>query len=168
MSTHDEVERKFLLPYLPLEITAGIKDRRFDFEEIEQAYLSEKGARVRKSVSSEGKISYFYTLKNKVPNTHGISSFEETKAISEEEYNNYLENIVGEILEKTRYFVPIEEGILEINLFHGRLEGKLLGEIEFNNLDEALVFQKPEWIGREVTNELNNRMLSEGGDIPQE
>lgn len=164
----EECERKFLLPYLPLEITTGIRDGKFDYEEIEQAYLLENGARIRKSVSSEGKISYFYTFKMKIPNTHGISSFENTKAISEEEYLRYLEEIEGEVLNKTRYFVPLEEGILEINMFHGRLEGQLLGEVEFDNLDDALSFQKPEWVGREVTNEINNRMLAMGGDIPQE
>ncbi len=163
----DEFERKFLLPYLPLEITSGIRDGKFDFEEIEQGYLP-KSIRIRKSVSTDGKISYFLTRKNKIPNTHGISNFEDTKSISEEEYIELSAQIEGEMVQKTRYFVPIENNILEINVFHDRLEGQILGEVEFESMEEALVFQKPEWIGREVTNEISNRMLAQGGDIPRE
>ena len=164
----EEIERKFLLPYFPHEITNGIINGEFDFEEIEQGYLPERNGRIRKTTSRDGKISYFLTKKQKVPNTHGLSSFEDTKAISEGEYLEFLDQIQGEILLKTRYYVPIETFILEINVFHCRLEGQVLGEVEFASMDDALSFQKADWMGREVTNEISNRMLAEGGDIPQE
>jgi CYTH domain-containing protein len=164
----EEIERKFLLPYLPHEITNGMINGEFDVEEIEQGYLPDRQGRIRKMTSRDGKISYFLTKKQKVPNTHGLSSFEDTKAIPEEEYLSLTGQIEGEVLLKTRYYVPIEGFILEINVFHGRLEGQVLGEVEFMNMDEALSFQKPEWVGREVTNEISNRMLAQGGDIPQE
>jgi len=168
MGTNDEYERKFLLPYLPLEITSGIRDGKFDLEEIEQGYLPSKDIRIRKSVSREGKRCYFLTHKNKIPNTHGISNFEDTKSISEDEYADFSAQIDGELIQKTRYFVPIDDFILEINVFHNRLEGQVLGEVEFPSMEAALVFQKPEWMGREVTNEISNRMLAQGADIPHE
>lgn len=163
----EEFERKFLIPYLPAEITDGILKGKYDFEKIIQGYLPDK-KRIRKTESSDGKISYFITEKGIIPNTHGLSSFEKTKNISSEEFEKYSAQAQGELIFKTRYFIPFEDHILELNMFHERLEGQMLGEIEFENLDQALEFEKPEWIGREVTTEINNRQLAMGMDIPQE
>ena len=37
----------------------------------------------------------------------------------------------------------------EVDVFHGRLEGRVLAEIELSDEDEA--FERPNWLGEEVT-----------------
>ena len=37
----------------------------------------------------------------------------------------------------------------EVDVFHGRLEGRVLAEIELSDEDEA--FERPDWLGEEVT-----------------
>lgn len=63
------------------------------------------------------------------------------------------------IIEKTRHFVNIKEHIWEIDVFSGDNEGLIVAEIELSAIDE--VFYKPDWIGKEVTQDLrfyNNKL----------
>ena len=52
---------------------------------------------------------------------------------------------------KTRYIIEAKEDDLkwEVDVFHGRLEGRVLAEIELSDEDEA--FERPDWLGEEVT-----------------
>ena len=57
-------------------------------------------------------------------------------------------------IEKTRYIIPAPsyEGqarCWEVDVFHGRLEGRRLAEIELG--DEHEPFVRPDWLGEEVT-----------------
>jgi CYTH domain-containing protein len=61
------------------------------------------------------------------------------------------------VIEKTRYIIPVRgvrlevrgERKWEVDVFHGRLEGRVLAEIELSDEDEA--FERPDWLGEEVT-----------------
>ncbi len=163
----DEVEIRVLLPTLPPEISLRILNRQYDFEEIEQVYLVGSGDRIRKLIDKDGNISYSRTIKVDVPNTQGIVRREEIEEISPEEYENLFTQREGKVIQKTRYYVPLNSLVLEVNMFHGDLEGRLLGEIEFGNYEQALAFNKPEWMGRIVTEEISNRTLAMGGIIPR-
>jgi adenylate cyclase len=55
----------------------------------------------------------------------------------------------GPIIEKTRYLVPHDGLIWEVDVHEGALQGLVLAEIELEH--EDLAFTLPEWIGREVT-----------------
>ena len=55
----------------------------------------------------------------------------------------------GRIVEKTRYRVPHEGLVWEIDEFHGPHDGLVLAEIELESEDQA--FEKPDWAGKEVT-----------------
>jgi adenylate cyclase len=164
----DEIERKFLLPILPPQITLGILNGKYKVEEIEQGYLPNSGGRFRKVTLKSGEESYFYTEKTDVPDTSGISKKEKTHSITRREYEKYVGKKEGELIQKTRYYVPIDNLVLEINMFHGRLEGRVLGEIEFATYKDATDFKPLEWIGRDVTEEVSNRSLALGADIPRE
>ena len=52
-------------------------------------------------------------------------------------------------LEKTRYIVPYEGKIWEVDAFHGRHEGLIVAEIELSSPDEP--FSLPPFVGAEVT-----------------
>ena len=57
------------------------------------------------------------------------------------------------IIEKTRYLHKQANHIWEIDIFHGNNEGLILAEIELNS--ETEVFDKPEWIEKEVSENAN-------------
>jgi adenylate cyclase len=50
---------------------------------------------------------------------------------------------------KTRYIIPSGDHIIEVDVFHDKNEGLIIAEIELNSEDEQ--FDKPDWLGDEVT-----------------
>lgn len=50
---------------------------------------------------------------------------------------------------KTRYLVPYGSHIFEVDVFHDRNEGLIIAELELQYEEEQ--FEKPEWLGEEVT-----------------
>jgi adenylate cyclase len=66
------------------------------------------------------------------------------------------------VIEKTRHFVTHENHLWEIDEFDGENSGLIVAEIELNSVDE--IFEKPEWIGEEVTQDIryyNNNLARE-------
>ncbi|MGB4498587.1 MAG: CYTH domain-containing protein [Methylococcaceae bacterium] len=66
------------------------------------------------------------------------------------------------VIEKTRHFVTHENHLWEIDEFDGENAGLIVAEIELNSVDE--IFEKPEWIGEEVTQDIryyNNNLARE-------
>ncbi len=55
----------------------------------------------------------------------------------------------NEQITKTRHVVPYAGHVWQIDVFHGRNEGLVFGEIELTHEKEAFV--RPPWIGEEVT-----------------
>lgn len=53
------------------------------------------------------------------------------------------------VLEKTRYLVPHDGLMWEVDVYDGILKGVVLAEIELKTEDQEIVL--PEWIGAEVT-----------------
>jgi adenylate cyclase len=52
-------------------------------------------------------------------------------------------------IEKTRYIVPSGRHKFEVDVFHDKNEGLIIAEIELSSENEQ--FDKPEWLGEEVT-----------------
>jgi CYTH domain-containing protein len=50
---------------------------------------------------------------------------------------------------KTRYIIPSGKNKFEVDVFHDKNEGLIVAEIELESEDE--LFEKPEWLGDEVT-----------------
>ncbi len=65
------------------------------------------------------------------------------------------------IIEKTRHLVPYKQHIWEIDVFSGDNDGLIIAEIELSSVGET--FFKPDWLGKEVTENLKyyNNNLSE-------
>jgi adenylate cyclase len=53
---------------------------------------------------------------------------------------------------KTRYLVPSGKHTFEVDVFHDKNEGLLIAEIELELEDEQ--FERPEWLGDEVTGKI--------------
>ena len=146
-----EIERKFLVTS-----TDFISESHVHFE-IAQGYLSshpERTVRVR----IKGDKGYL-TIKGK-GNESGISRFEWEKEIPVDEAKRLLLLCEKGVIHKTRY--NIKKGIhtFEVDVFHGENSGLIIAEIELNNENEF--FEKPKWLGEEVTNKENyyNAFLS--------
>jgi adenylate cyclase len=67
-------------------------------------------------------------------------------------HNDAVEMIgisVPGMIEKTRYLIPLGIHTFEVDEFHGKNEGLVIAEIELQS--ESDEFERPEWLGEEVT-----------------
>jgi len=137
-----EIERKFLTTSDAFKVEAFAKTR------ITQGYLSavpERTVRVRIK-GNKG----FLTIKG-ASNESGLSRFEWEKEIPVEEANELLKLCEKGIIDKTRFEVKKGNHIFEIDAFYGENEGLIVAEIELDS--ETETFEKPVWLGKEVTND---------------
>ena len=71
--------------------------------------------------------------------------------ISKDEYENLIKRRIGNMINKTRINVPIENGfVVEIDIYYDYLEGLITAEIEFPDEETAELFKKPDWLGEEL------------------
>lgn len=146
-----EIERKFLVKSDAFKKGASSKFR------IVQGFLnthSERTVRVR--IKGE---SAFLTIKGK-SNSSGTSRFEWEIEIDVTEAELLLDLCEEGILEKTRYEIPSGKHTYEVDEFHKENDGLFVAEIELDNENDA--FEKPDWLGKEVTGEVKyyNSQLS--------
>ena len=68
----------------------------------------------------------------------------------------------GRVVEKTRYRIPADPHVWEVDVFEGANAGLVVAEIELSAEDES--FDQPEWLGEEVTQDIryyNNQLASQ-------
>ncbi|MCX8677140.1 MULTISPECIES: CYTH domain-containing protein [unclassified Apibacter] len=136
-----EIERKYL-------ITGEFKSKAIKSLQIKQGYLSsipERTVRVRIQ-DNQG----FLTIKGS-NKKNSISRFEWEKKITKEEANELIQLCEVGIIDKKRYIVPFGNKIIEVDEFYGENEGLILAEIELDDEDETI--EKPDWLGKEVTDD---------------
>jgi adenylate cyclase len=79
----------------------------------------------------------------------GASRQEFEYAIPLADAENLLALCVGGAIDKTRHYVGRGAHVWEVDEFHGDNAGLVVAEIELSHVDEA--FEKPSWLGAEVT-----------------
>ncbi|MDI6032317.1 CYTH domain-containing protein [Flavobacterium sp. LB2P84] len=139
-----ETERKFLVT------DDSFKKEVFTQNHIAQGYLSsvpERTVRVR----IKGDKGYL-TIKG-ISNDSGMSRFEWEKEIPVAEAKELLLLCEKGVIDKTRFEIKRGNHVFEVDEFYGENEGLIVAEIELNS--ETETFEKPSWLGNEVTN--NNR-----------
>lgn len=145
-----EIERKFL-------VKGGFRSLVTRETRITQGYLSSVPERtVRARIKGD---KGFLTIKG-IGSASGASRFEWEREISLEEANSLLEICEPGVIDKTRYIVPEGSGLkFEVDEFYGDNEGLTVAEIELPT--ENHPFDKPEWLGEEVTGDARyyNSML---------
>lgn len=148
-----EIERKFLVKQELLEVLQASALKK---EEILQGYLSVDPARSVR-VRSKG-TKAFLTIKGR---SEGISRLELEYEIPLAEARQLLALSVSAVIEKTRYFLPVEGKTWEVDVFEGLNEGLLLAELELSNVDEK--FEVPDWVIQEVSEDVRyyNAYLSQ-------
>jgi adenylate cyclase len=137
-----EIERKFLVT------SEAFKEEAFTQNRIAQGYLSSvPGRTVRVRIKGN---KGFLTVKG-ASNGSGLSRFEWEKEIPLDEAQKLLLLCEKGIIDKTRFEVKMGNHIFEIDEFYGENEGLIMAEIELKS--ETETFEKPIWLGNEVTND---------------
>ena len=134
-----EIERKFL-------VKGDFKSEAFKSTRITQGYLSsvpERTVRVRVK-GDKG----FITIKG-IGNESGASRFEWEKEIPVDEVRDLLKICEPGVIDKTRYLVKNGDLTFEVDEFYGDNDGLTVAEIELP--DEDTQFNRPAWLGQEVT-----------------
>jgi adenylate cyclase len=134
-----ETERKFL-------VNAEFRHLSTHCTEIIQTYLVSDDKRTVRLRIADNKA--FITIKGR-PEPGEFSRNEWEYEIPVEDAREMLPlSLPGKII-KTRYHVPSKTHVIEVDVFHDKNEGLILAEIELASEDE--VFEKPDWLGEELT-----------------
>ncbi|WPR72059.1 CYTH domain-containing protein [Flavobacterium sp. NG2] len=137
-----EIERKFLVT------STSYKESAFSKKRIKQGYLSSVPERTVRIRIKEDKA--FLTIKG-ASNATGMSRFEWEKEIPVDEAEKLLLLCEKGIIDKTRFEVKQNQHVFEVDEFYGENEGLVMAEIELKSENES--FEKPDWLGEEVTND---------------
>ncbi|MDH3625992.1 MAG: CYTH domain-containing protein [Myxococcales bacterium] len=135
-----EIERKFL-------VTSDTWRRKAKGTYYRQGFLSTEPARtVRVRIAGErGTL----TIKGK---TVGATRDEFEYDIPREQAEQLLDTLcLRPLIEKVRYLVREGAHTWEVDVFEGENAGLMVAEIELQREDE--VFERPDWLGREVTDD---------------
>lgn len=146
-----EIERKF-------RVKGDFKKDAHDQFRITQGYLSSVPERtVRVRVKGE---KAFLTIKGS-SSASGASRFEWEKEIPVSEARELLKICETGIIDKTRFLVNFKGHTFEVDEFYGENQGLVVAEVELESEEEA--FEKPDWLGEEVTgdNKYYNAMLKQ-------
>ena len=140
-----EIERKFLISND--EWKAHVTETHV----IKQGYL-------QSGLDETQKSSVRIRISNKQANINVKSV--ELKAVRQEfEYDiplhdaeQMLATLCSDVvIEKTRFYVPYESHLWEIDVFAGENKGLMMAEVELGSLEEH--FERPDWLGPEVTHD---------------
>ena len=163
MAKEIEIEKKYKVRKIPGNINS------YEHKEIEQSYLNRGGSPIRLRKFTKGNESRC-VLSKKVRNEEdaSIQCTETNIELPEEVYEELLKAKEGRTLKKTRYLIPLADGLkVELDVFHDFLEGVCIAEIEYRSLEQANNYCIPNWL-EEITTEAkelsNNYMATQAKD----
>ena len=136
-----EIERKFLVN------NNSFLDDFSRSNRIVQGYLSSQPERTVR-VRIKGKKGYL-TIKGK---SEGFSRYEWEKEIDLIEAEKLLTLCEPGVIDKIRYDVIVGKHLFEVDVFSGDNEGLVIAEVELTSENER--FEKPNWLGQEVTEDV--------------
>ncbi len=135
-----EIERKF-----SVKNTNFLANAKESYK-ITQGYLNtDKNRTVRIRIKGE---KGFITVKG-LSSADGISRFEWEKEINIKDAEALLLLCEDFVIDKTRYLIPFDTIVFEVDVFEGANEGLVIAEVELETTDQQ--FDKPEWLGEELT-----------------
>lgn len=133
----NEIERKFFVKKMP--DVSGAKPLQYERYFLERG----KGREIRISKIND---AYVYEEKSEVS---VLERTREKRNISKEEFDHLKQN-ASEAIIRERYNVS-ENPNIAIQVYHGRFEGLVRAEVEFDSEDEARAFTPLPWMGEEMT-----------------
>lgn len=137
-----EIERKFLV------LSNDFTKEAFSQKRIVQAYLNSNPDRtVRIRIKGD---KGFLTIKGK-SSSNGTMRLEWEKEISLTDAEALLAICESGMIDKIRYEIKVGSHVYEVDVFSAENEGLIMAEIELQSEEED--FEKPYWLGEEVTND---------------
>ena len=148
----EEIERKFLVTSIDFIAQSNNQNR------IVQGYLNSNPSRTVR-VRIKG-AKGFLTIKGK-GNASGTTRFEWETEIAVAEAELLLQLCEKGIIDKIRYEILVGKHTFEVDVFSGENQGLIMAEVELSEENEF--FEKPKWLGIEVTGDKRffNSYLSE-------
>ena len=144
-----EIERKYLVTLLPEKLS------EYKTKRIEQGYLCHNPTiRIRKSNED-----YILTYKSKfgletVGKNAPVVNNEVELPLTEEAYRMLRNKTDNNMVYKTRYLIPLWDGLTaELDVFEGLLQGLVMVEVEFPDLESADNFIAPSWFGEDLSSD---------------
>jgi len=134
-----EIERKFL-------VKGPFKELASKKMYFKQGYIPTTHACNVRIRTEDDKA--FITIKGP-GNSSGMSRFEWNHEIPLEEARDLFQFCENGLIEKYRYLIPVGNHVFEVDEFLGDNAGLVVAEIELSSENEQ--FEKPFWLGQEVT-----------------
>lgn len=145
-----EIERKFL-------VSGDFSKEVYSSQRIVQGYIcSQPGRTVRIRIRGE---EGYLTIKGP-SDEKGLSRYEFEQQISLTDAEQLLCLCEPGAIDKIRHLVHVGKHVWEVDVFYGANEGLIVAEVELVSEDES--FEKPAWLGEEVTGDRRyyNSMLT--------
>ena len=136
-----EIERKFL-------VAGEYKSHAYTHYRIVQGYLSSVPERVVR-IRIQADVAYL-TIKSTIVDSE-FTRYEWEREIPVKDAEDMLEFCERKIIEKTRHLVKVGAHVFEVDEFYGSNQGLVVAEVELASEDE--LFEKPSWLGEEVTSD---------------
>jgi adenylate cyclase len=136
-----EIERKFLVS------GGGWRKHADRGKQIRQAYLASTD-KLSIRVRIIGKTKAFLTIKTARP---GLSRDEYEYAIPVKDAQNLMKLRIGRLIVKRRHNVKVGKSRFEVDVFAREQKGLVIAEIELPS--RRATFERPAWLGKEVTSE---------------
>ncbi|MEE1314214.1 MAG: CYTH domain-containing protein [Faecalimonas sp.] len=132
-----EIERKFLVRQLPNNL------EQYAARHLEQGYLCVAPVvRIRRD-NEQYELTY---------KSGGMMVRQEYNLpLMRESYEHLKTKIDGRLIVKTRYMIPYDKYMIELDVFEQDLAPLIIAEVEFESEEEAKAFTAPEWFGEDVT-----------------
>ena len=139
MSSILEIERKFLLKFMPdLDSEEALKLR--------QGYITTGRTEVR--LRSDGKCNTLTCKRGE-----GLVRQEYEISVTDDQFDALWPLTDGCRISKTRHRLGHHGKTIEIDVYEGSLRPLMVAEVEFDSESESQEFQIPDFIGREVTDD---------------
>jgi len=137
-----EIERKFLV------INDDWRKQAVSSSRMVQGYLANNADTSSVRVRIDGDQANLNIKSGRI----SIRRMEYEYPVPLEDAQYMLENMVtGPVIDKMRYFIPYAGHTWEVDEFYGNNEGLVVAEVELAS--EEQVFEKPAWIGDEVSHD---------------
>lgn len=137
-----EIERKFL-------VRGEYKSQAYASSRIVQGYIcSARGRTVRVRIRD---TKGYLTIKG-ASDAVGMSRYEWEREIPLAEAEELMKLCEPGVIDKTRYLVRSGRHVFEVDEFYGDNQGLVVAEVELASETEP--FEKPAFIGREVTGDV--------------
>lgn len=141
-----ELEKTYLIKEIPENIN-GCK-----FKEIIDVYFPRSSEHPSLRLRKQG--NKFELTKKEPLNKEDASEQEEQTIILTEKEFEILNNLDGKRVRKFRYYLNFNDKIAEIDVFKDELEGLIVVDFEFNNVEEKNSFEIPNFCLADITQEV--------------